>query len=469
MTTIPTPAFGSLLAVAPDALATHIERRMAFLSTHEAKAKEDPKPYPVTSGVAEIMIEGPLLQRGLEFWGFVWWDGYDLIAVRIMEALDDKSVDCLLIRFDSPGGDVAGCFEATRALRSAIIASGKKVYVIVDEFCASAAYALACCLSTEGIFLTREAMAGSIGVVCRHVDQSKMLELRGIKVTEITDPEGKTAGFSPYKPLDEEGESRLREQVETYAETFIDHVATSRGMTPKAIRSMNAKMFIGAKAVEEKLCDGVASCSEVFARAIGSARNAQEARMSKQTLAVVLGVAEGASPEQIEAAVMQHRSLVGLGKEALRLTGQTDPEAAKGVLLAHSEAAAKLPAVQKSLAELQSSHDGSERIKLCEEAVRRGIAPALVWKDGDKAKGVSEWAGPPQMLNGEAVGQSLAQLRAYVGAHQPVGVVATRYEPNQAEGAARAAGVSLKDVEAYAAAHNVQPIAVAMAAQIVGG
>ena len=447
----------------------YIERRMAAIAANEARAKsEEKKPYPITKGVAEIFIEGPLFQRGLSFYGFVWWDGYDLITERIGAALRDPEVDTIVVRIDSPGGDVAGLFEAARALKAAIAMSGKDVFVYVDEFCASAAYALACCLSTKGIYTPLEGQAGSIGVICRHAEYSKALEKAGIKVTEVTDPPGKTNGFSPFRPLDDDGEERLREQVETYAETFINHVSECRGIAAKEVRKLDARMLIGQKAVDAKLCDGVASYSEVLARAMGSARSAQEARMSNKLLASLLGLAEGATAEQFETAAAQHRALVGLGKEALRITGQTDADAAKGVLLAHSEAAAKLPSVQRELADLQGSHDTSERLKLCEEAVRRGIGPALVWKEGDKAKGVSDWAGPVKMQNGEQVGQSLAQLRAYVHAHQPTGAVATKHEANTDEAAARAAGVSAKDAAAYASAYGVQPIAAALAAQIVG-
>lgn len=466
------PTFGTLIAASPDALLTCVERRTAML-TARAKAgvearssKEDAKLYPVTKGVAEIFIEGPLLQRGLAFWGFVWWDGYDLIGERMLAALNDPDVDSIVVKIDSPGGDVAGCFEASRAIQSAIALSGKDVFVYVDELCASAAYALACCFATKGILTPPEGQIGSIGVVCRHVDMSKALEKAGLKVTEVTNPEGKTAGFSPYKPLDDEGEARLREMVDTYAGTFIQHVASARKLKEKEVRGFNARLFIGAKAVDMGLCDGVASYAEVLARAMGSARNAQEARMSKSMITNLLGLAEDATTEQTESAIAQHRAFVGLGKEALRVTGQTEPDAAKGVLLAHAEAAKKLPEVQSQLSALQATHDAAERVKLCEEAVRRGVPATLVWKNGDKAQGVSEWAGPiAQNANGEAVGQSLAQLRGYVNAHQASPLITTKHDP----AADPENAVALKEAEAYAKQHNVAPLAAQIAAQIVGG
>jgi len=466
------PTFGALIAASPDALLTHMERRMALLAAREkanvdARAsKEEAKPYPVTKGVAEIFIEGPLFQRGLAFWGFIWWDGYDLIVERMLAALNDPDVDSIVVRIDSPGGDVAGCFEASRAIRSAIAKSGKDVFVYVDELCASAAYALACCFATKGILIPPEGQSGSIGVVCRHVDMSKALEKAGLKVTEVTNPDGKTAGFSPYKPLDDEGEARLREMVDTYAATFIQHVASARNIKEKEIRGFNARLFIGGKAVDMGLCDGVASYAEVLARAMGSARNAQEARMSKSLITSLLGLAENATTEQTESAIAAHRALVGLGKEAMRITGQTDPDAAKGVLLAQAESAKKLPEVQSQLSSLQAAHDAAERVKLCEEGVRRGIPAALLWKDGDKAKGVSEWAGPiAQNANGEPVGQSLAQLRGYVHAHQTSAVITTKHDP----AADPENAVATQRAEAFAKQHNVDPIAAQIAAQIIGG
>ncbi|MGH8277208.1 MAG: S49 family peptidase, partial [Steroidobacteraceae bacterium] len=70
--------------------------------------------YQVVSGVAIIPVRGILIQR-LGPW---WWvaemcgvAGYDVIRLLIMQALADPKIDALVLDIDSPGGEVAGCFD----------------------------------------------------------------------------------------------------------------------------------------------------------------------------------------------------------------------------------------------------------------------------------------------------------------------------------------------------------------------
>ena len=69
-------------------------------------------------GVAVVSIMGPLSQRADEYdCGF--GDGYDKITARVQRACDDASTRALVLRIDSPGGDVAGLQEAVRQMRAA--------------------------------------------------------------------------------------------------------------------------------------------------------------------------------------------------------------------------------------------------------------------------------------------------------------------------------------------------------------
>ena len=102
-----------------------------------------------SDGIARIDIQGALLQRAESMCGMV--DGYDAITARICTALEDKRVRGLVLRIDSPGGDVAGLEEAITQIRSVTAQSGKPISTYVDELCASAAYWLAAGVSTAGI------------------------------------------------------------------------------------------------------------------------------------------------------------------------------------------------------------------------------------------------------------------------------------------------------------------------------
>src|SRR5579872_2930810 len=97
------------------------------------------KPFEEAGAVAVVSICGPLYQRR-DPWG--WWDSYEEIEERARAAFESPSKKVLL-RIDSPGGDAAGCFELSRALRAMSEESGKELITYVDGMCASAAYTIA--------------------------------------------------------------------------------------------------------------------------------------------------------------------------------------------------------------------------------------------------------------------------------------------------------------------------------------
>lgn len=213
-------------------------------------------------GVAHVRVEGPLAQRAWSCWGF-GGDGYDAIESRVRAALDDPRSRALVIEYDSPGGEVAGCGVCAEAIRSAADAAGKPVVSYVDELAASAAYWLAS--AADKIVTPPSGMVGSIGVIATRVEESPSAE-SGRKVHLITSGARKADGH-PTVPMSEEELAATQSKVDTLADLFAGAVAERRGMTLAQVRGLEADVFIGADAVTRGLADRVGNLSSAVAYA----------------------------------------------------------------------------------------------------------------------------------------------------------------------------------------------------------
>lgn len=535
-------------------------------SALEMVAAEEPETQ-TTVGI--VRISGPLAQQADSACG--WWDGYegeDGIVERFTETITAPEVGAVVLIFDSPGGTSAGLEEAVRRMTEVRDAAGKPVLVHVNELCASAAYWIAAALATHGIWGPVAAHAGSIGSYVAHTDYSGMLAIEGIKETLIADPPGKVAGAGS-QPLDDLGRARLERDVLACTQRFIDAVAAARGLTPDAVRALDADCLPIDLAVAAGLADGRRSLEDVLSLAatlaatatpnagatmpmqtlkrprgaaasqmltgvlvaagdpITEPRYAEGARvkissdgavgevqsaqvtdvyevlvdgedMPRRCLGDELeaeapadagdgGAADGGAAQQRSglpraalprsfaesiakasglrrgvsdaAATAKAAEMLGLAAFVMEQTGAMTAAAARGIVAARFRDAAQLATTQKQLDERNAADQSARRLALLEQGVTAGVwTPGKVWKDGDKAKGVSAWASAPHKgPKGEQLGQSLEQLEAdlrasaklsFTGPPAKPSVTASTSLTEDELAAAKRAGASVEDWEA---------------------
>lgn len=242
------------------------------------------EPSSERSGVVGVLdIVGPLAQRRVDgLCGYV--DGYDAIARRFAELCADPDVSAIVLRIDSPGGDLAGLEEGVRRMCEARDAVGKPVYAYADEFVASAAYWLASSVATSGIYLPAAGYVGSIGVLSYMVDETKAMERAGVGITVIRDPAGKAASDS-FGPVMDVAVERTQEVVTSACDRFCAAVRAARPKVKDA-RELNGAMLSGGAAVSAGLADGVMSFEGVLSLA---AEAGDEVIMGKVAKAMGLG------------------------------------------------------------------------------------------------------------------------------------------------------------------------------------
>jgi type IV secretory pathway TrbL component len=107
---------------------------------------------------------------------------------------------------------------------------------------------------------------GSIGVVAAHVDVSKAYDMAGVKVTEITAGTYKRIA-SNYSPLTQDGRASIQDSVDQIYSVFLNEVAKHRGASGSDVvhdRMADGRIFMGQKAIDAGLVDGISTLSTVI-------------------------------------------------------------------------------------------------------------------------------------------------------------------------------------------------------------
>lgn len=230
--------------------------------------------YTVQDGVAIIDVEG-VLGKGMNL--FMWFSGgtsTELLQKDLADALADPKVESIILRVDSPGGDVDG----TQLFADAVMAARKQKPVVawITGLGASAAYWIAS-QADRIILADQTTWVGSIGVVAMHVDYSKSDEQEGVKRTEITAGKYKRIA-SDTGPLSQEGRQTIQDQVDSIYKVFLQSVADGRDKTPEQVHEEmgDGRIFMGADAIAAGLADEIGTLEAVIGQLATDATKLQK-------------------------------------------------------------------------------------------------------------------------------------------------------------------------------------------------
>jgi signal peptide peptidase SppA len=329
-----------------------------------------------TPGVAVVDVSGPLSQRAWSCW--MWeGDGYDAIRLRMSRALGDPNVRSIVLRIDSPGGEVAGLNEAVRAMRAEASAAGKPVVVYVDELAASAAYAIA--TVGDEIVTPESGCLGSIGVILAITKRDRANEAAGLSTFVVTSGARKADGH-PFVAATKEEIAAFQSEVDALAQMFGALVAERRGGDAARWLGLEAACFYGNEAVANGLADRVGGFEVAVQRAQELAAEKRSAgrvpakrgekTMSKlMTIAAIMGLAVDTTASEDELAAQisaEAHKREAARRELLKITGAEDDESALGTVKGWkvgASHAAELEATVKRLAEEQERAEREQLIK----------------------------------------------------------------------------------------------------------
>jgi signal peptide peptidase SppA len=173
--------------------------------------------------------------------------------------MNDPEVAGICLDIDSPGGEVAGCFDLVDEIYHA--RGSKPIHAILTENAYSAAYAIAS--AADRIHVPRTGGVGSVGVIVIHCDWSQRIKEDGLAVTIITYGDRK-AESNPYVKLSDQARAAIQDDVDTMGRLFVSTVARNRGISEKTIRNTQAACFLAADGVQLGLADAVMTPDAAF-------------------------------------------------------------------------------------------------------------------------------------------------------------------------------------------------------------
>jgi serine protease SohB len=167
--------------------------------------------------------------------------------------------DQVVIRLNSGSGTVRGYgLAAAQILR--LKDAGFYVTVCVDEVAASGGYMMAACANK--IVASPFAILGSIGVITVQPNVTKLLDIWGIKVEDVTAGKYKRT-MVPYKESTSEDKKKVQQDVQSILKLFIKHLATNRP-SMSAQELATGEVWYGTTALEKGLCDELKTSDQVL-------------------------------------------------------------------------------------------------------------------------------------------------------------------------------------------------------------
>jgi protease-4 len=191
--------------------------------------------------------------------------GADRLEQMIGYASENKAVKAIVIRVDSPGGDIVASDTVWHAVDQAK-QKGKPVVVSMGNYAASGGYYLS--LPASKILASPATITGSIGVFGGKFVIAGLLNKLGVTVEQVkTAPNALLASATtPFSPADRQ---LFEKSLDRSYEDFASRVAKARHLDAAQLDAVaRGRVWSGQQALEKQLIDGHGGLLE----AIDSAR-----------------------------------------------------------------------------------------------------------------------------------------------------------------------------------------------------
>lgn len=209
------------------------------------------------AGVAQIDVVGPMMKFESSF------GGASTVRARrqLRAAVNDSAINKILLRFDTPGGTVAG----TQEFAADIVAARaiKPVIGYAEDLCASAGFwGLSQC---DQAYANQMALIGSIGTYSAVADYSKWAEQKGVKVHVLSTGKYKGAGVAGTE-ITEEQLAEWQRIVNEINAHFLAAVSAGRKLSAERVAELaDGRVHLAGPAQALGLIDGVRSFDELLA------------------------------------------------------------------------------------------------------------------------------------------------------------------------------------------------------------
>ena len=176
------------------------------------------------------------------------------LAAIIEKAFRMKPAAVALV-VNSPGGSPVQSSLIAARMRRLAEEKSVPVHAFVEDVAASGGYWLAC--AADQIWVDASSIVGSIGVIFASFGFPELMAKQGVERRVVA--AGKQKSFAdPFLPQKPEDIERLKTLQAPIHDAFIAHVKARRGNRLAEADLFNADIWVGQRAVDLGLVDGVA-------------------------------------------------------------------------------------------------------------------------------------------------------------------------------------------------------------------
>jgi protease-4 len=207
--------------------------------------------------IAIIHVEGAIVTGDIGF----NTAGSGGIVKKINKARDDKNVKGIVLRVNSPGGDVYASTMITNALEE-FQSTGRPVITSMGDIAASGGVWVT--TTSEEIWAENTTLTGSIGVYGIYPDLSPLAKWAGINYDGVSMTKAGEV-YDVRRGMNEEINKQFREGIENFYKDFVAKVANNRGMDfSEVLKVAGGRIWRGDKAFEIGLVDKLGSLDDAI-------------------------------------------------------------------------------------------------------------------------------------------------------------------------------------------------------------
>lgn len=240
--------------------------------------------------IVRLDLEGLIASGAAEDW--FGGGGLDLESLQraLRQATDDKSVKAIVLRVDSPGGEVTASDTLYRAVKAA--AAKVPVVVYMDSLAASGGYYVSC--GATKIVAAETTLTGSIGVIIQSLNYSGTFGKIGLETMTFASGAFKDT-LSGARAMRDDEKAYVQGLVTQMYDRFLGIVSEARKISPADLKNgiADGRIFTGAEALKVNLVDATGRLEDAYAlaRELGQAPGAAVVRYQRRSsLRDVLGV-----------------------------------------------------------------------------------------------------------------------------------------------------------------------------------
>ena len=194
-------------------------------------------------------------------------------AALLRQVRDDEHVQAVVLRVDSPGGEVFASEQIRREVEQ-LKAAGKPVVVSMGDLAASGGYWIS--MNADRIYADPSTITGSIGIFGMFPNFTRTLDKIGVHTDGVSTT--RIAGaFDVTRPLDPQVGRVVQAVIDKGYADFTGKVADARGKSVEQVDEVaRGRVWSGAQAKERGLVDEMGNLGQAITDAAGRAELEQD-------------------------------------------------------------------------------------------------------------------------------------------------------------------------------------------------